>query len=100
MPDDAGPGELDQVGVAVAAEYPVVVPELIELAEIPVDDPGLRLVRVAPCGPFVEQLPQVMVQAGEYSGRDHPPVVGCPAALLWGADGCQSGGWTDRAGSG
>jgi hypothetical protein len=37
-PFDASPGELDQAGAAVAvAEYPVVVPELVELAEVPAD---------------------------------------------------------------
>src|ERR1017187_3378520 len=48
VPVDAGPGELHQVAAAFAvAEDPVVVPELAELAEVPADDPALRLVRVA-----------------------------------------------------
>ena len=38
VPFDAGPGELDQVGAAVAvAEHPAVVPELVELAEVPAE---------------------------------------------------------------
>ena len=42
VPFDAGPGELDQVPAAVAVpEYPVIAPGLVELAEVPGDDPAL-----------------------------------------------------------
>lgn len=62
VPLDARPGELDQVAAAVAvAEHPVVVPELVELAEVPGDDPAPRLVPVAPSCPLVKQLPYVAV---------------------------------------
>ena len=68
VPFDAGPGELDQVAAAVAVpEYPVVVPELAELAEVPGDDPAPRLVPVAPSCPLVEQPPQVGVQRANTS---------------------------------
>src|SRR5208337_3759915 len=83
VPYDAGPGELDQAGAAVAvAEHPVVIPELVELAEVPADDPALRLVRVAPCGPLVGEFPHVVIQGGERPGRHHAPVVGRPAPVL------------------
>src|SRR5262249_12192336 len=69
VPLDASPGELDQVAAAVAvAEHPPVVPELVELAEVPGDDPAPRLVPVAPSGPLVEQPPQVAVQQAEHPG--------------------------------
>ena len=77
--DDPGPGELEQVGAAVAvAEHPPVAPGLVELAEVPGDDPALRLVRVAEGGPFVGELPQVVVQRGERLAGHHRPVVGGP----------------------
>jgi hypothetical protein len=69
VPPDGRPGELDQVGAAVAvAEHPAVVPELAVLAEVPADDPALRLVVVAPRGPLVQQLPQVVIKGAEYLG--------------------------------
>src|SRR5262249_10328365 len=74
------PGEFNDVGAgAGGAEYPVVVPELIAFAEIPADDPAFRLIMVAPRGPLVEQLPQVVVQRREYSAGDRAPVVRRPA---------------------
>src|SRR6266536_2761640 len=80
MPFDAGPGELDQAGAAIAvAEDPVVVPELAGLAEVPAGDPAFRLVRVAPCGPLAGEFPHVVVQGGERPGRHHCPVIGRPA---------------------
>ena len=46
--DDAGPGELVQIGAALAvAEHPPVLSGLVELAEVLGDHPGPRLVRVA-----------------------------------------------------
>src|SRR6266487_4590142 len=73
MPFDAGPGELDQAGAAIAvAEDPVVVPELAGLAEVPAGDPAFRLVRVAPCGPLAGEFPHVVVQRGVQQARaDH-----------------------------
>ena len=77
--DDLRPGELEQVGAAVAvAEHPPVLPGLVEPAEVPVDDPVLRLVRVAVLGPLVGELPQVAVQRGEHLAGHHRPVVGRP----------------------
>ena len=70
VPLDGRPGELDQAAAAVAvAEYPVVVPELVELAEVPAGDPAFRLVVVAPCGPLVGEVPQVVIQGAEQIGR-------------------------------
>ena len=40
-----------------------IVPVPVELAEIPVDDPGPRLVLMAASGPLIDELPQVMIQA-------------------------------------
>jgi hypothetical protein len=49
--DDVGPGELVHEGAAVAvAEHPPVLPGLVEFAEVPGNDPGRRLVRVAEDG--------------------------------------------------
>src|SRR5215470_18913867 len=80
MPFDDGPRELDQVAAAGAvAEYPVVVPELVELAVVPVDDPALRLVVVLPGGPLVGEDPEVPVQRVEHLRRHHAPVVGRPS---------------------
>src|ERR1017187_9505489 len=85
VPVDAGPGELHQVAAAFAvAEDPVVVPELAELAEVPADDPALRLVRVAVCRPLVSELPYVVIQGREHLGRHHRPIVGRPAPGDWG----------------
>ena len=67
--DDAGPRELVQVGAAVAvAEHPPVLPGLVELAEVPGDDPAGRLVRVAEPGPLEGELPQVVIQRAEDLG--------------------------------
>src|SRR6266851_1645216 len=77
VPDDLGPGELGQVAAAVTVtEYPLVLPGDVELAVVPADDPGLRLVRVAVAGPLVSELPHVVVEAGEHPLRHHTPVVG------------------------
>src|SRR5260370_22901919 len=66
VPDDFRPGELGQVGTAGAVpEYPVVLPGGVEPAVVPVDDPGLRLVRVAVFRPLVSEFPHVVVEAGE-----------------------------------
>jgi len=61
------------------AEHPPVLPGLVELAEIPVDDPGCRLVRMAEDGPLVGEPPQVAVQLAEDLGGHLCPVVGGPA---------------------
>ena len=79
VPDDLRPGELEQVGAAVAvAEHPPVLPGRVERAEVPVDDPVLRLVRVAVLGPLVGELPHVVVQRVEHLAGHHRPVVGRP----------------------
>ena len=45
---------------------PTVLPELVELAEVPGGDPACRLVRVrAPC-PLPGEFPQVVAQGGEH----------------------------------
>jgi hypothetical protein len=81
VPDDLRPGELPEVGTTVVvAEYPSVLPGLVEPAEVPVDDPALRLVRVATCRPLVGELEHVVVQRGEGLAGHHRPVVGRPAA--------------------
>ena len=73
------PGELDQVGAAVAvAEHPAVVPELVELAEVPADDPALRFVLVAPCGRF-RAASTCSCPASRTAWMHHAPVVGRPA---------------------
>src|SRR5919205_2636037 len=52
--DDLRPGELGEVGAAVAvAEHPSVLPGLVELAEVAGRDPAPRLVRVRASGPPV-----------------------------------------------
>lgn len=80
VPDDGGPGELGEVGAGLlVAEHPPVVPELVELAEVPVDDPAPRLVRMAALGPLEGEPSYVVVQGGEHLGRDHAAVVGGPA---------------------
>ena len=80
MPHDIGPGQSRQVGAGVfIAEYPPVIPELLELPEVPADDPAFRLTRVAPARPLIGELPQVVVQGTEHPGRHHRPVVGDPA---------------------
>jgi predicted transposase YbfD/YdcC len=69
VPDDLCPGELGQVGAAVAvAEYPAVLPGLVVPAEVPAGDPGLRLVGVAVAGPHVGEPPHVDIQAREDPG--------------------------------
>src|SRR6266508_2872319 len=77
VPDDRCPGEPVQVGTAVAvAEHPPVVPGRVELAEVAVDDPPFRLVRVAKQCPPVEQGPPVAVQLVERLGGHHAAVEG------------------------
>src|SRR6266508_1340129 len=67
------PGEPGQVGAAVTVtKHPPVVPELVELAEVPVDDPGPRLVPVAVLGPLGEELPHIVIQGAEH--LDDPTV--------------------------
>ena len=85
MPDDGGPGELDQVRDAAAfvdaapvPEHPSVVPELVEPAEVAVDDPPLRFPGVAALGPPPGELPHVVVQLTEDLAGHHSPVVGSP----------------------
>src|SRR5450759_1566540 len=95
VPDDAGPGELDAVGAAVAvAEHPPVPPGLVERAEVPVDDPVPRLVRVTVLGPLVGEPPQVAIQRGERVAGHHRPVVGGPAP----DDGVEPGDHRGRVG--
>ena len=78
--DDPGPGELVEVGAAVAvAEHPPVVSGLVELAEVPGSDPGPRLVRMGVARPFVGEFPLIGVQRGERLAGDHSPVVGGPS---------------------
>jgi hypothetical protein len=80
VPDDIGPGKLDQVGAAVTvSEYPPIAPELVEPAEIAGGNPPPRLVLVAAACPPVGEMPQVLVQGAEHPGRHHRPVVGGPA---------------------
>src|SRR5258708_28686895 len=80
MPADLRPGELGEVGAAVAVtEYPPVLPGLVELAEVPGRNPAPRLVRVRAPGPPLGAVPDVMVSAGEDPAGDHAPVVGRPA---------------------
>ena len=79
VPDDPGPGELLHVGAACAvAEHPSVTPGLVELAEVPGDDPGRRFVRVGEQRPLVGQSPHVVIQRGERLAGDHAAVVGGP----------------------
>ncbi len=85
VPDDGGPGELDQVRDAApfvcagaVPEHPPVVPELVEPAEVTVGDPPLRLSRVAAFGPPPGELPQVIVQLAKGSAGHHSSVVGGP----------------------
>jgi hypothetical protein len=42
------------------AEYPPVLPGLVEPAVVPANDPAGRLVRVAEPGPLERELPQVV----------------------------------------
>jgi len=80
VPDDLGPYQPDQVGAAVAvAEHPPVGPGRVELAEVPVNDPGLRLVRVCAQRPLVGQSPQVVIHGGEHLFGHHAPVVRSPS---------------------
>jgi hypothetical protein len=52
------------VAAAVAVtEDPLVFPGRVELAIVPGDDPALRLVVMTEAGPFVGELPQVVVEA-------------------------------------
>ncbi len=69
-----------QVGAAFAvAEHPPVLPGLVEPVEVPVDNPGLRLVLVAVPGPLVGEPPQVVIQRAEHLAGDLRPVVGGPS---------------------
>ncbi|BAH47094.1 putative transposase (plasmid) [Rhodococcus opacus B4] len=86
--DDGSPGELDQVGddltvvatrVVGIAEHPLVVPELVEPAEVAICNPPLRLAGVAAAGPPPCEPPHVVVQRGESLAGHHAPVVGGPA---------------------
>ncbi len=52
----------------------------VELAEVSPDDPGSRLVPVAPLGPLEGESPHVGVQRVEHLGGHHAPVIGRPAA--------------------
>src|SRR6476469_1212976 len=81
--DDLGPSERHVVGTAGAvAEYPLVLPGLVELAEVSDDDPLLRLVGVAMPGRLVGELPHVGVQGGEHLAGHHRPVVGGPPRMM------------------
>src|SRR5712692_8221061 len=67
--DDLRPGMLDQVGAAGAvAEHPVVLPGLIEPAEVPVDDPVLRFLRVTCAWPTCRRASTHSGQAQRISG--------------------------------
>src|ERR1700749_2247558 len=61
------------------AENPPGLPGLVELAEVPVRDPGLRFVPVAAGGPLPCELPEVSVEIGEDRGGYRGPVVVGPA---------------------
>ena len=89
MPDDSGPGELDQVRDCVAlvadgmvgiAEHPSIVPELVEPAEVAMCDPLPRLGGVAVAGPPPGEPPQMVVQRAEYLAGHHSSVVGGPTS--------------------
>ena len=68
VPHDPGPGELLQVGAAVAVtEDPLVAPRVVAHADVAGDDPARRLVRVGVSGPFCRPVPQVVIQRGEDS---------------------------------
>ena len=83
MPNNVGPGKLDKVGVTSGiAEHPAVVPELVALTEVVLDDPPLRFVVVLPCCPFVGELPHLIVQCVEHLGRHHTPVIGGPPLMI------------------
>jgi hypothetical protein len=77
VPFDLRPGELGEVGAAVAVpEHPLIGPGRVEPAEVSGGDPALRFVRVGPGCPLVGELPQVVIQAGEHCGGHHAPVEG------------------------
>src|SRR5664280_2939307 len=66
VPYDLRPGEFRQVGAACAVtEHPPITPGGVEPTEVPVGDPGLRLVLVAVFRPLVRELPQVVIQGAE-----------------------------------
>ncbi len=69
---------LTNAAVAVP-EHPPVLPGGVELAEVPLDDPGFRLVRAAVLRPLLGELPQVAIQGGEHLLGHHSPVVGGPS---------------------
>src|SRR5665213_3940818 len=78
--DDGRPGELVEVGAALAvAEHPPVLSGFIEPVEVPGDDPVPRFVRMAESCPLVGELPQVAVQRVERIAGSLRPVVGRPA---------------------
>ena len=80
VPDDLRPGELGEVGATVVvAEHPSVLPGFVEPAEVVLNDPALRLVRVATRCPLVGKFEHVVVQRGEGLAGHHRPVIGRPA---------------------
>ena len=84
MPHDVSPGWFRQVGAGVfITEHPPVIPELLKLPEIAVDDPPFRLIRVIPARPLIGEFPQVVSQGAEHLGRHHRPIVGDPAPHDW-----------------
>jgi hypothetical protein len=77
---DRGPGVLGEIGAAFSVtEDPAVTPGFVERAEVPVDNPAPRLVRVAVPGPLERERPHMRAQLGEGPAGHHRPVVGRPA---------------------
>ena len=63
MADDLRPGEPEEVAATfTVAKHPTVPSGRVELAEVPIDDPALRLARMAEGRPLVAQLPEMTVQ--------------------------------------
>ena len=78
--DDVGPGEpVHERAASAVAEHPPVLPGLVELGEVPGNDPGRPLVRVAEGRPLVGELPQVLIELAERLGGYLRPVVGGPS---------------------
>ncbi len=79
VPDDGCPGELGEVGAALTVtEHPPVFPGFAERTEVPVNNPSIRLVRVASLRPAEGELPHVSVQVDIGLLGHHAPVIGGP----------------------
>jgi hypothetical protein len=85
VPDNGSPGEFDQmwdtstlICTSAIPEHPLIIPGLYEPAEVTVDNPLLRLSRVAAFGPPPGELPQVIVQLTKGFAGHHSPIVGSP----------------------